>query len=122
MAASYQQLPAELHAATGAASGQGILLAIATEDHTAAILDSLPVSLSDVARNRLLPLTPAARERMDTAGAAGDHHCARTPGLLDSVSELTSVLVSALAYRVAGCDPSTRAAGCGFGAAARCGC
>jgi len=44
------------------------------------------------------------------------------PRLSDSVLELTLVLVRALAYRVAGCDQRTRVAGCGFGAAARCGC
>ena len=83
LAEIYQQLPQDLHTADRLRAPAATLLAFANEDHTAAnantwqpppvgggpSLHALPVSMSDVARNRLLPLTAGARQRLDTAGS-----------------------------------------------------
>lgn len=79
LAMIYQQLPNELATSGRLRAPAAVLLQIATENQahrnqvwsrpgTDASLRGLPVTMHDVARNRLLPLTPAARQQLDSAG------------------------------------------------------
>lgn len=80
LAETFQQLPEELATTGRLAAPAAVLLHIAHQHEAAgnplwsrpgteASFQALPVSTHDVARHRLLPLTPPARQQLDTASA-----------------------------------------------------
>lgn len=80
LAETYRQLPEELATAGRLAAPAAVLLHIAHQHEAAgnplwsrpgteASFQALPVSMHHVARHRLLPLTPPARQQLDTTSA-----------------------------------------------------